>query len=175
VPGFEGASAFARLDHHAAAHRLLVNCGCLCAHRIVCVQHVACLHADADRCLPAARTGVFAKPCGVARATDKAHESAQQTSMSVVSSVLGRRLRLPRLRNLIARSCTQRMRITWRRTPLPLGPRSPPPCQRSSSRCPEDKSALQSHMERRQLALNLHSGHEQLRNASMATAPRAKG
>ena len=91
VPGFEGASAFARLDHHAAAHRVLVNCACLCAHRIVCVQHVACLHADAGRFLPAARTGVFAKPCGLARATYKAHESAQQTSMSVVSSVLGRR------------------------------------------------------------------------------------
>ena len=29
----------------------LVNCACLCAHRIVCVQHVACLHADAGRFL----------------------------------------------------------------------------------------------------------------------------
>ena len=51
VPGFEGASAFASFDHHAAAHRVLVNCACLCAHRIVCVQHVACLHADAGRFL----------------------------------------------------------------------------------------------------------------------------
>ena len=91
MPGFEGASAFARLDHHAvaaprasqlcvpvrASYRVRAACGMLACR---------CLHANAGRSLPAARTVVFAKPCGLARATYKAHERAQQTRMSVVSS-----------------------------------------------------------------------------------------
>ncbi len=61
----------------------LVNCACLCAHRIVCV-HVACLHADAGCFLLAARTVVFATPCGLAQHIKHTKASNKQAERLLV-------------------------------------------------------------------------------------------